>query len=247
MRTTLSALTATGVGAALLVLVFSSVTPTTTRAAKGGKGGGGDEEQTPAKITFDDSQTGIRSDGLFPNVVQGVSGGSYEGFNDPNGTEVFIGSQGNLGNIFMRTNTVQPPPTPNVVRDLDMTLPANSCGLPAAATTYDFHFANVTVNAENGLFGIQDGETHTGSMKIRFFHDGMPYFITFDVIDKGKSNCKGQSSYVQVERLNATQWRVFSNGELACIERNNTSGKDDLCVGGQALSFSYIIEDISTP
>lgn len=198
----------------------------------GDGGGGGSQVKTPARITFDDSQTGIRSDG-----------GSYEGFDNPNGLEVFIGSQGNYGNIYFRTNSITPPSP----RALNMTLPANTCGLPTSATTYYFHFANAKPDEEvpDGLFGFEaGGPAFNAPMRIRFFHGGTAYFLNFDAGDKGP--CKSQSDFVKVERLSETEWRVFTAGQFACVERHNEKGKNDLC-GTGPMSFSYIIEDISTP
>ena len=230
----LSTLSVVGASAALALALFSiDPVPIHAQGKGGGNGGGGgqNEAQNPSKITFDDSQAGVRSDLLFTNTVTDavtgdplLMGGSYEGFDNPNGLEVFIGSAANGGNIFLRTNTVGPPPVPNAVRDLNMTLPAGAAGagsgcaeLPDAASDYDFHFANAKVDQQvsSGLFGIPVGETRNAPLRIRFFHNGQPYFLDFDADIKG--NCKAQSDFVSVTRLNDTQWQVFSAGRNACI------------------------------
>jgi hypothetical protein len=215
-------------------------------ACQGG-GGGGEQEKAPARITFHNrNDDEILSDGS-----------PYETASPPGDTiEVFIGTQANGGNIFLRTNSVNYPTTSS--RQLVIKVPEvdSSCSFSKilAEEKYSFHFANVKVDTEvsDGLYGIQLGGTVSAPMKIRFFDgNGAPFFLNFDTKDKGV--CKGGSDFVHVKRITETQWRVFSGDPLlnispsrACLEQHNSKGKNFRCAEGE-MEFSYIIDDISAP
>lgn len=196
----------------------------------------GNESQqvTPARITY---ATGAGHD------IEGDTGtGIYEGLNSPDGLEVFIGSQANSGNIFLRQ---QDPSIDN--RALRINIPANECGLPEVAAYFPLRFANAKPDnvIPDGVFGIAENESSGAiPMKIMFLDGANEYFINFDPSLPGP--CNGQSGYVKVERLpdvgGKGRWTVSPNGN-ACIEKQQ-KGKNKRCAGLVPMSFSFNLDEL---
>jgi hypothetical protein len=179
---------------------------------------------TPARITFADAvDHEIQSDG-----------GVYEHSGVIDGLEVFIGSQANFGNIFLRPNSS--------CRKLNFTVPANGCGLPAG--TFDFGFLKADVNdvVSDGVFGMAEGDVVTAPMRIRFFDAaGQAYFLSFQPSQPGP--CRNKSGLVKVERAADGLSRTVSDDGSACIEKSGTKGsKAELCIGPVEMNFSFDLE-----
>ena len=183
---------------------------------------------TPARITFADAvDHEIRSDA-----------GVYEHSGVIDGLEVFIGSQANFGNIFLRPNSSG--------RKLNFTVPANGCGLSAGTANVDFGFLKTDVNdvVSDGVFGMAEGDVVMAPMRIRFFDAaGQAYFLNFQ--PSGPGPCKNKSNLVKVERAaDGASWTVSDDGS-ACIEKSGSKGsKAELCIGPVEMNFSFDLEEL---
>lgn len=195
------------------------------------KGDGG--STTPAIITFRDCNAGFPS-AAFANLhpetalldlcpvlddrIKSDTGMPYEDGMD-GGVEAFIGSQANLGNVWLKLAKS----TRGLFLDFTgCASPPEECKPPFTSQVVSLASIKVDANdvKKDGLFGMVVGESISAPMRVYYqlSADQPPGFVDFNPNQTGKEPCKNKGNFVTVRRTGNTTWEVIGDPNIiGCV------------------------------